>query len=196
MQHYLDITLLPDDGIGHYFLWGKLYQQLHLALVEYNQGKDGTIGISFPQYSIKPPQLGLKLRLFAPTESELVTLNIAKWLSRFADYCHISSIKTVPEHTQFVLFSRKHCQTNLERLARRRAKRKGETLEQAMQHFTGFKDDSSTLPFIAIESLSSADASGSANKFRLIIEQKILPEHHLGNFNCYGLSKGATVPWF
>lgn len=196
MQHYLDITLLPEDGIGHYFLWGKLYQQLHLALVEHNQGKDGDIGISFPQYSIKPPQLGLKLRLFAPTESELVMLNIAKWLSRFANYCHISSIKTVPEHTQFVLFSRKHCQTNLERLARRRAKRKGETLEQAMQHFTGFKDDSSTLPFIATESLSSAGTSGSANKFRLIIEQKIIPDHQPGNFNCYGLSKGATVPWF
>lgn len=196
MQHYLDITLLPDDGIGHYFLWGKLYQQLHLALVEHNQSKDGDIGISFPQYSIQPPNLGLKFRLFAPTESELVMLNIAKWLSRFADYCHISSIKTVPEHTQFVLFSRKHCQTNPERLARRRAKRKSETFEQAMQHFAGFKDDSSTLPFIAMESLSSADTSGSANKFRLIIEQKILPEHQPGNFNCYGLSKGATVPWF
>lgn len=196
MKYYLDITLLPNEDVGHYFLWGKLYQQLHLALVEHNQSKDGNIGFSFPQYSSKPPQLGLKLRLFAPTESELVMLNIAKWLSRFADYCHISSIKTVPDHTQFALFSRKHCQTNPERLARRRAKRKGETFEQAMQHFAGFKDDSSTLPFVALESLSSDTTNGESNKFRLIVEQKILPEHQPGNFNCYGLSKGATVPWF
>ncbi|RAK00602.1 type I-F CRISPR-associated endoribonuclease Cas6/Csy4 [Aliidiomarina maris] len=196
MHHYLDITLLPDDGIGDYFLWGKLYQQLHLALVEHNQSKNGNIGISFPEYSIKPPQLGVKLRIFAPTESELALLNIGKWLNRFADYCHISSIKAVPEHTKFALFSRKQCQTNPERLARRRAKRKGETLEQAMQHFAGFKDESSKLPFIAMESLSSANANGDANKFRLIIEQKILPEHQPGNFNCYGLSQDATVPWF
>lgn len=196
MKYYLDITLLPNDDVGHYFLWGKLYQQLHLALVEHNQSKDGAMGISFPHYSTKPPQLGLKLRLFAPNESELARLNIAKWLSRFSDYCHISSIKEVPEHTQFALFSRKHCQTNPERLARRRAKRKGETFEQAMQHFAGFKDDSSTLPFITMESLSSDSADGNSNRFRLIIEQKILPEHQPGNFNCYGLSKGATVPWF
>jgi CRISPR-associated endonuclease Csy4 len=196
MQHYLDITLLPADGIGHYFLWGKLYQQLHLALVEHNQSNEGGIGISFPQYSSKPPQLGLKLRLFASEESELTKLNIAKWLSRLADYCHISSIKAVPEHTQFALFSRKHCQTNPERLARRRAKRKGETLEQALQHFAGFKDDSSILPFVSLESLSSESTSGNASKFRLIIEQRILPEPQPGNFNCYGLSKGATVPWF
>lgn len=196
MQHYLDITLLPDDGIGHYFLWGKLYQQLHLALVEHNQGHDGYIAVSFPQYNTKPMQLGLKLRLFASTENMLEQLNIGKWLNRFADYCHISSIKAVPEHTQFALFSRKHCQTNPERLARRRAKRKGETFEQAMQHFAGFKGDSSTLPFIAMESLSSAETRGSANKFRLIIDKKIVPDHQSGNFNCYGLSKGATVPWF
>ncbi|SRR3989338_3451861 len=196
MQHYVDITLLPADGIGNYFLLSKLYQQLHLALVEHNQSKDGNIGISFPQYDIKPAQLGLKLRLFAPNESELTRLNIAKWLNRFADYCHISSIKAVPEYTQFALFSRKHCQTNPERLARRRAKRKGETFEQAMQHFAGFEDDGSTLPFIAMESLSSDNTSGNTNRFRLIIEQKIVPERQPGNFNCYGLSKGATVPWF
>lgn len=196
MQHYLDITLLPADGIGHYFLWTKLYQQLHLALVELNQSKDGTIGVSFPEYTTKPQQLGLKLRLFASTESKLAQLNIAQWFSRFSDYCHISTIKPVPEHTQFALFSRKHCQTNPERLARRRAKRKGETFEQAIHHFAGFEDDSSALPFVLMESLSSDNVSGHSNKFRLIIEQKIVPERLSGNFNCYGLSKGATVPWF
>ena len=65
-----------------------------------------------------------------------------------------------------------------------------------MQHFAGFEDDGSTLPFIAMESLSSDNTSGNTNRFRLIIEQKIVPERQPGNFNCYGLSKGATVPWF
>lgn len=197
MNYYQDITLLPDSEISLGFIWQKVFQQVHIAFVENKVAQNQSdIAVSFPQYRNVVFPLGDKLRLFANGESQLEQLNIAKWLSRFADYCHISSIKTVPEHTQFVLFSRKHCQTNPERLARRRAKRKGETFEQAMQHFAGFKDDSFTLPFIAMESLSSADTSGSTNKFRLIVEQKILPEHQPGNFNCYGLSKGATVPWF
>lgn len=193
MQHYIDITLLPNDELGHYFLWGKLYQQVHLALVEQGQGQ---VGVSFPEYSKSQPRLGRKLRLFANDELRLQQLNLAKWLSRLLDYCHVSSTRKVPDEIKHVVFTRKHCQTNPERLARRRAKRKSETFEQAIQHFAGFKDDSSTLPFVALESLSSDTTNGESNKFRLIIEQKILPEHQPGNFNCYGLSKGATVPWF
>ena len=97
MQHYIDITLLPNDEIGHYFLWGKLYQQVHLALVEQEQGQ---VGVSFPEYSKSQPRLGRKLRLFAINEQGLKQLDLSKWLTRLLDYCHISSIRPFTAHKQ------------------------------------------------------------------------------------------------
>ena len=92
---------------------------------------------------------------------------------------------------QFVYFKRKQLDTNIERMARRRMKRKGETIDQAMKHLTGFIDKESNLPFINMKSLSE-------NKtFRLFIEREIVEQPKAGLFTCYGLSKKTTtVPWF
>lgn len=193
MQHYIDITLLPNDEIGHYFLWGKLYQQVHLALVEQGQEK---IGVAFPEYSKSQPRLGRKLRLFAPSEQLLEQLDLSKWLSRLLDYCHISSIREVPAEVKHVIFSRQQCVTNPDRLARRRAKRKGETLEQAMIHFAGFKESFTTLPFVELESLSTVSDEGKQHRFRLFIASHFCSTAQAGTFSSYGLSKTATIPWF
>ena len=193
MQHYIDITLLPNDEIGHYFLWGKLYQQVHLALVEQEQGQ---VGVSFPEYSKSQPRLGRKLRLFAINEQGLKQLDLSKWLTRLLDYCHISSIRPVPAEVRHVVFSRQHCVSSPERLARRRAKRKDETFEQAMAHFVGFKESFSALPFIELESLSTSHDGEQNRRFRLFIDNRFCETEHRGEFNTYGLSKTATVPWF
>lgn len=196
MKHYVEITLLPTDDIGHYFLWSKIYQQLHLALVEFTGGQGGSIGFSFPEYSANQPRLGCKLRVFADTESQLVQFNAQKWLERLSDYCHISSIRAVPEQTQFAVFSRKQCLNNPERLARRRAKRKGETFEQALSHFAGFDGEISSLPFVALESLSTVPSAEANHRFKLFIAQQLVAKPQDGSFNCYGLSQSATIPWF
>lgn len=196
MQHYVEITLLPTDDIGHYFLWSKIYQQLHLALVELTAGQGGNVGFSFPEYSAKQPRLGRKVRVFAPSEAQLVQFNSQKWLERLSDYCHISSIRAVPEKTEYAIFNRKQCVNNPERLARRRAKRKGETFEQALAHFAGFDGEFSSLPFVALESLSTAPAADANHRFKLFIDQKIVSQPQEGSFNCYGLSNTATIPWF
>lgn len=196
MKRYVEITLLPTDDIGHYFLWSKVYQQLHLALVELTAGQGGSVGFSFPEYSAKQPRLGRKLRVFASTESQLAQCNVQKWLERLSDYCHISSIRTVPEQTRYAIFSRKQCVNNPERLARRRAKRKGETFEQALAHFAGFEGEFTYLPFVTIESLSTRAAEEVNHRFKLFVTQQLVLKPHEGIFNCYGLSKTATVPWF
>ena len=36
----------------------------------------------------------------------------------------------------------------------------------------------------------------SNRNFKLIIDREILEEPEQGVFNCYGLSKTASVPWF
>lgn len=192
MKFYIEITLLPNDEIPIYFLWQKLYPQIHLGLVEIqnSQGK-APIGMSFPEYNEAVNYLGCALRLFSDGKKTLELFNVAKWLSRLTDYCHYTSIKEVPQSINtFARFKRVQFDTNVERLARRRAKRKGESFEQAIKHFDGFKDQESKLPYINMTSLSNN------KQFRLFIEKEMVEQAELGEFNCYGLSKTATVPWF
>jgi len=220
MKYYTEITLLPSAEIPLHFIWEKVYQQVHLALVENSfdtneaiKGRDGkeeklkesSVGVSFPKYGDKPFPLGDKLRLFAQTEEQLQKLDIGKWLNRLTDYIDCSFIiEEVPQSVNtFVRFKRVQLHTNIERLARRRAKRSEESFEQAMKHFAGFKDQESKLLFVYMTSLSSSEdgAPSDRKKFRLFIEKEDVQQAQVGSFNCYGLSsrdsdKQATVPWF
>jgi len=101
MNYYLDITLLPDADIGLHFLWEKVYQQIHLGLVEI-QDADGNvpIGVAFPCYDEQKLQLGNKLRLLAESENLLERFNAPQWLSRLSDYMHLTSIRNVPNRSQ------------------------------------------------------------------------------------------------
>ena len=111
MKYYLDITLLPDNEITLGFIWHKVYQQIHIALVENKVAEnESDIALSFPQYCEKDKAfpLGNKLRLFSPTQAILKKLSIATWLKQFTDYTHITSIKSVPETVnEYACFSRK-----------------------------------------------------------------------------------------
>ncbi|WP_423906114.1 type I-F CRISPR-associated endoribonuclease Cas6/Csy4 [Candidatus Spongiihabitans sp.] len=193
MKFYLDITLLPNAEATLGFLWQKVYGQLHLALVEMKMSNgNSAIAVSFPEYGDKKFPLGSKLRLLSPTQEQLQQLDIGKWLNRLTDYSHCTPIKKVPESvSEFVRFKRVQFDTNVERLARRRAKRKGESMEQALKHFYGFKDRESKLPFINMNRLSKN------KRFRLFIEKKIAKQKESCEFTCYGLSnQEATVPEF
>lgn len=219
MKYYQDITLLPDAEANLGFLWQKVYQQIHLALVQNSFESDDTfinkdgkevkinksyIAVSFPKYHDKEFPLGNKLRLFAPTEEKLKQLDISKWLNRLTDYTHFTSIRNVPSSVeQYAYFKRKQFDTNIERLARRRAKNKNEPLEQALKYYSGFKDQKSKLPFINMISLSSDKNINFSQKkrFRLFVEREIVKHAAGDKFSCYGLSsrnndKQATIPWF
>jgi len=198
MKVYQDITLLALPEIPLHFLWEKIFLQVHLALVEQQKKFKADIAVSFPDYGGEFP-LGSKLRLLALNETLLQQLDLPKWLNRLSDYCHCSSIKAVPSVTRHACFSRKQFDTNAQRLARRRAKRKGETLQQVEKHFSSFVDKNSSLPFIYLESLSSGTGSEDdfkRNRFRLFIERNLFDAPKEGSFNCYGLSATATVPEF
>jgi len=191
MNFYLDITLLPDAEANIGFIWQKVYGQLHLALVGQQTEKGySRIGVSFPEYSVNAFPLGRKLRLFSKTSEQLQELNLAKWLNRLTDYTHCSSIKEVPPVKQYACFKRVQFDSNIERLARRRVKRKGESLEEALMHYSGFKEQQSKLPFVNMQSTSKG------GRFRLFVEQEAVDQEKEGLFSCYGLSKTATVPWF
>lgn len=193
MKAFQNITILPTPDIGHYFLWEKIFQHLHLALVEL-QSQEGksSIGLAFPDYKASDYKLGNRLRLFGPDENELNKLAAKKWLHGLSDYVHITGIRSVPEQvTQYAIYKRQQPKSSLERLARRKAKREGITLEASLNALKGFEEQHVKTPFIQMNSQSSQ------KRFRLFIDKEIVDEPNVGLFSTYGLSLNqSTVPDF
>lgn len=192
MKYYIELTLLPNEEIPIYFLWEKLYQQLHIALVKIKQPDNSiVIGTSFPDFDEKMNHLGCRFRLFAKEKEALEILSTTNWLSRLKDYLLITDILDVPEKIDsYVCFKRNQPKSNNARLARRMAKRKDISYEQALSHYESRLVQMTKLPYINMKSHSSD------NKFRLFIEKSDGENQVEGAFNSYGLSKTATVPWF
>lgn len=191
MKYYIEMTLIPDAEISPFFIWSKLYTQIHLGLVEMLDAKQTVpIGVSFPEYA-KDRLLGQKLRLFASDEATLQQLNLAKWLDRLADYVHISSIKPVPSDIQsYAVFSRYRPHFDIDKVAERFARHKNISFEAALEHCKNHKAPAKMLPFVQLKSQTNGQA------FRLVIQQKVVTQAVVGSFSTYGLSQIATIPIF
>lgn len=219
MRFYQEITLIKTPEISPYFIWSKLYMQLHLALVEQqNSDKTVNIGVSFPEYKYTDKEdagsttLGIKLRVFANTEVELQQLDLTKWLERLTDYVHIKSIRPIPENIDsYLLVKRYRPDTNLERLTRRfmqrESKRIGKALSfneaKALQNQRFAKSNDITLkqaeqhykqPKVKDFPFIRLRSLSSAEEYSLQIEQIRTEQHCTGSFNTYGLSSQSTVP--
>jgi len=195
MKYYVDIALISNEEENLGYLWRKLYAQIHLALVEVRDERNlVSIGLAFPNYSDNR-FLGDTLRLFAPSKKELEGLNLKKWLNRLEGYVFVGEIKEVPSNiTGFVSFRRKQFKTNAKRLARRQAKRKGISYEEALKNYEHFDEEKkkkkNRLPYINVKSLSSD------REMKIFIEKSKPKEESQGLFSTYGLSNESTVPWF
>jgi len=192
MKHYQDITLLPDADIGQHFVWEKVYQQIHLGLVEM-QDESGKlpIGIALPGYNADKHQLGNKLRLLAETEAQLVSFNAQQWLSRLSDTVHLTGIREVPSRIQsYACYYRIQPKSNNARLARRKAKRENISVEQALAALEKFPEQRTDAPYVWIKSQSSGE------RFRLFIGHVEVSESVNRGFNAYGLSRQSSVPVF
>ena len=188
MNYYVEIKLLCDPEIGLGFLWKKVFTQVHLALAEHG---GGAIGVSFPQYGDKVFPVGDTLRLFASTQEGLDSLNIKQWMARLQDYVKISDIRKIPDDIQeYASFSRKQVKTGKERQARRYAMRHDIDYEEALKYYENMEEKVLKLPFVMLQSLSSNQ------ELKLFIEKRRSTIETIGDFNSYGLSKEATVPWF
>lgn len=195
MKYYFDLTLIPGHEIGIHFLWEKVFQQIHLRLVEMkdSEGKS-PIALAFPEYDVEKatPELGRKLRFFASEASTLEEFDCDKTLRRFSDYVHSTRVRDVPPTEDYAIYKRQQPKSNLERLARRKAKRHGMSLEEALKSIKGKKEERIKTPFIRLKSHSSD------HRFRLFIDKKVLKEAETPSvgFNCYGFSQVSTVPEF
>ncbi len=216
MNFYLDITLLPDEEVGLGFLWQKVYQQVHLMLVEHKIGEqDSAIAVSFPHYDDRAFPLGNKLRLLGQSEKALNDLNVGQWLSRLDDYVHIKGIKPVPDEVdQFVYFKRKQFKSpdklragiddQAKKLAAKNSFDVDEVKRRLLESIAKFETES-RLPFINVTSLSTDKNSPIEEKgsFKLFIEKEAAKSiiNKGGLFTCYGLSRRSeerqvAIPWF
>lgn len=197
MKFYVDVTLLPSADLSPYFLWSKIYRQVHLALVGMKlDGGCVPIGVAFPEYDDKKKNLGVKLRLLATEEKLLIKLNVCKWLSRFSDYVHITGIRAVPERVKkYVVYKRKQPEISFSKFRRavlRKAKRESITLTDAEKSLEPMLHRSNQTvvsePYIQLIS----DSSGE--KFCLFITKQAADGASEYLFNTYGF--GAAVPEF
>ncbi len=194
MKYYQELTLIAQAEVSLYFIWSKVYTQLHLALVA--MPTQGNIRVSFPEYVYKEDDdkafgfLGSKIRLFAHDEATLQQLNITQALSRLSDYVHITGIRPVPNNVTYAIYKRLQPKTNAERLARRRVKHKQDmTFEQAVKMYQSTISHTN-LPFVQLDSLSNEQ------RFRLFVSKHTAAEACDGKFGSYGLGVLATVPEF
>lgn len=188
--HYIDITLLPDPEFSHAHLLSALVAKLHRALV---QRAAGDVGISFPQHVNTPlakRTLGRVLRLHG-TQAALEQLMALDWLHGMRDHTQVGTAAPVPKGAPHRIVQRRQFKTSAERLRRRRMRRKGETAEQAAVAIPDEVERKPDLPYVQLRSSSTGEP------FCLFVEHgDQQPTPTPGRFNSYGLSSGASVPWF
>ncbi|MCH4565218.1 type I-F CRISPR-associated endoribonuclease Cas6/Csy4 [Halomonas sp. EGI 63088] len=188
MDYYIDIRLLPDPEFPAAMLMGALFSKLHRALVDL---RATDLGVSFPEHrNGHKKSLGQVLRLHG-SAAALDHLMATGWLKGMRDHISASDMAEVPADTRYLVVCRRQFKTSAERLRRRRARRHGETLEQAREHIPDSVERKVDLPFATIRSLSTRQT------FHLFVEHgDIRQDPVAGRFNAYGLSDEATVPWF
>lgn len=184
MDHYLEIRVLPDPEFSEEMLMAALFAKLHRALG--TRGK-GDIGVSFPEYSVKP---GAVLRLHG-SEQALQELDALSWRKGLSDYCRCGNIAAVPAIKGWRCVHRVQVKSSAARLLRRSVRKGWLTEEEALMRIATTPEKRVDLPYLNLKSLSTGQ------QFRLFFQHgELLSAAVEGGFSSYGLSAGATIPWF
>ena len=183
MDSYIDIQLKPDAEMPINRLLNALYTKFHKALCDL---KSVQFGISFPNHKIL---LGNKMRIHG-SSGGLAALQQLNWIGGLVGYCEIGQILNVPLDCQYRTVSRKQTtmsQSKLNRLLKRGSITEAEIKQYKAKMFTKGLDN----PYVEL-------ASGSnGHQHRRYIEfGELLDAPVPGEFDQFGLSKTATVPWF
>lgn len=186
--HYLEIRLRSDPELAPSHLLAGLYARLHRALVQLDSRH---IGLSFPDHQQHPLGLGSRMRLHGPG-AELERLMATPWLRGMEDYLERSPIHPAPANAQYRVVSRVQAKSNADRLRRRAMKRHGLAEAEAAVRIPLAAEERLDLPFVTLGSRSTGQPA-----FPLFIRHgPLVPSPQTGDFNSYGLSPKATVPWF
>ena len=188
LSHYLDLQLRPDPETAPSQLLAALYTRLHRALAAQCSTD---IAVSFPDYSDQRHTLGERLRLHG-SEAALQPWAMGAWLGSLRD--HVSSTAAplpVPARAAHRALRRIQVKSSPERLRRRLMKRHQLSEAQARERIPDSVGRVTDLPYVPMASTSTAQ------QFKLFLALGAAqPQPHTGDFNTYGLSATATVPWF
>mgnify|MGYP000123486873 CR=1 len=183
MNCYFDILIKPDAEMRENVLMNKVYSKFHKALFTLSANN---IGVSFPKYEIL---LGKVLRVHGE-HSALNDLQGLSWLGGLVGYCEISAIQNVPEIVQYRVISRiqpKMSNSKLNRLVKRGSISNEEIKGYKAKMFSKGLDN----PYVELESTSSGERYRRYFQFG-----RITDESSVGEFDEFGLSKTASIPWF
>ncbi len=183
MNKYIDINLQPDAEMPVNRLLNSVYTKLHKALFDLSSIN---IGMSFPKYKIT---LGNILRIHGE-DSALNDLQGIDWLGGMKGYCQVGDILSVPTGAKYRTISR--LQPTMSPAKLRRLQKRGSITEDDLKNykakmFTKGLDN----PYLELQS-----GSNGHKHRRYITFGELLDEPVKGEFDQFGLSKNATVPWF
>jgi CRISPR-associated endonuclease Csy4 len=184
MNAYIDIRLLPDDEMRVNVLLNKVFSKLHKALFDL---KSNNIGISFPETKVL---LGQVIRIHSK-DIRIQELMDCNWLGGLKGYCSINNIAPVPSEVRYRKVSR--WQHNMSESNLRRLIKRGTITKEEIKAYRAkmFSVQLTELPFLELESTSNG------NHHRRYIKMSDLSEEPvIGEFDKFGLSKDATIPWF
>lgn len=184
MNYFIDITLLPDPEFKANVLLNSLYTKFHKALFDLKSTK---IGVSFPKYKVT---LGNVLRIHGE-KLELNKLQELNWIGGMNGYCIIGDITPIPEVTKFRIVSR--VQTTMSNSKLQRLIKRGSIPEDDIKQYRAkmFSKGIDDTPYLELVSSSNGHKHRRYIKFSEILDKSVK-----GNFDQFGLSKTATIPWF
>ncbi len=183
MNNYIDITLNSDSEMPLNWLMNAVYTKVHKALYQHGSTK---IGVSFPQYRVT---LGNVLRLHG-SECDLAALQQQNWLAGVSGYCNVSAVLPVPDGVKYRIVSRKQAtmsQSKLNRLIKRGSISEGDVSGYKVKMFSQGLDN----PYVELISGSNGHSHRRYLQFGGLQDSPAF-----GDFDQFGLSKKATVPWF
>lgn len=184
MDSYIDIRLQPDEEMRENVLLNKVYTKLHKGL--HSIGSTN-IGVSFPDYKVL---LGKVVRLHS-SENSLTEFQSHNWLGGLSGYCKVSEVLPIPQRVKYRHISR--WQSNMSESHLRRLIKRGSIKKEEIKAYKAkmFANQMTTLPYLELESTST----GKHHR-RYIQMSDLCQEPVVGDFDTFGLSKVATIPWF
>jgi CRISPR-associated endonuclease Csy4 len=195
MTHYIDIKLHPKKEIRENVLLNQLYTAFHKRLYEL---KEKNIALSFPEYRLK---LGRLFRVHGSKEA-LEKLQAKEWLGKYANYCKVSKIESIPQKVQYRTIYRiqqNMTEAKLRRLIKRAKEGKGGFNEEDIKKYRikmlqGGLDN----PYVELMSESGKKKNGAKERLhrRFIAFGELQESETKGEFDLFGLSKVSTIPWF
>ncbi|WP_269617934.1 type I-F CRISPR-associated endoribonuclease Cas6/Csy4 [Zhongshania sp. BJYM1] len=183
MDSYIEISIKPDPEMPLNRLLNAIYTKFHKALCDLNSTN---IGISFPKYEVT---LGNVLRIYGE-EPVLNNLQGLDWIGGMKGYCKVNDITPVPAGSKFRIVSRKQTTMSLSKL-NRLLKRGTITEEEVKNYKTKMFTKGLDNPYLELQSGSNGHKHRRYIEFGPLLDNPIA-----GEFDQFGLSKTATVPWF